>query len=423
MKCVILAAGEGSRLFPITENRPKPMLTIGGIPIINRVIECLRKNKIKELIMIIGHKKEIIQDYLKDGSSFGVNIEYVVQPNFLGTANALNLTKDYFKGDDFLEIYGDLFIRPKTITKVLEEYHRTGEFVVGITSVKNPENYGLVKTKGHYITRIDEKPKANTKSDNQINAGIYVFKNEIFDAIKPTKKSSRGEFEITDSINQLIKNGEKIRTVLLNNEEWMDIGNPWDLLEANKRSLDETKHKINGDIEKDSKIIGPVTIQKGARILSGVRIEGPIFIGENSNIGPNCYIRPYTSIGRDVKIGNACEIKNSIIMNETKIPHLSYVGDSIIGSGCNLGAGTITGNLRLDEKTVKMRIKNKTVDSGRRKLGVIIGDHVSTAINVNFMPGVKVGSRSLIGPNVIIYQDIPSGTKIISKQEISEMKL
>ncbi|MCW4033168.1 MAG: sugar phosphate nucleotidyltransferase, partial [Candidatus Bathyarchaeota archaeon] len=92
MKCVILAAGEGSRLFPITENRPKPMLAIGGIPIIDRVIECLRKNKIKELIMIIGHKKEIIQDYLKDGSSFGVNIEYVVQPNFLGTANALNLT-------------------------------------------------------------------------------------------------------------------------------------------------------------------------------------------------------------------------------------------------------------------------------------------------------------------------------------------
>lgn len=423
MKCVILAAGEGSRLFPITENRPKPMLTIGGIPVIGRVIDCLSKNKIKELIMIIGHKKEIIQDYLKDGSSFGVNIEYVVQPNFLGTANALNLTKDYFKGDDFLGIYGDLFIRPKTITKVLEEYHRTGEFVVGITSVKKPENYGLVKTKDHYITRIDEKPKVNTKSDHQINAGIYVFKNEIFDAIKSTKKSSRGEFEITDSINQLIKNGEKIRTVLLNNEEWMDIGNPWDLLDANKRSLDETKHKINGDIEKDSKIIGPVTIKKGVRILSGVRIEGPTFIGENSNIGPNCYIRPYTSIGKDVKIGNACEIKNSIIMNETKIPHLSYVGDSIIGSGCNIGAGTITGNLRLDEKTVKMRIKNKTVDSGRRKLGVIIGDHVSTAINVNFMPGVRVGSRSLIGPNVVVYQDIPSGTKIISKQEMSEMKL
>lgn len=423
MKCVILAAGEGSRLFPITENRPKPMLAIGGIPIIDRVIKCLRKNKIKELIMIIGHKKEIIQDYLKDGSSFGVNIEYVVQPNFLGTANALNLTQDYFEGDDFLEIYGDLFIRPKTIAKVLEEYHKTGEFVVGITSVKNPENYGLVKTKGHYIIRIDEKPKADTESDNQINAGIYVFKNEIFDAIKSTKKSSRGEFEITDSINQLIKNGEKIRTALLSNEEWMDIGNPWDLLDANKRSLDEAKHKINVDIEKDSKIIGPVAIQKGARILSGVRIEGPTFIGENSNIGPNCYIRPYTSIGKDVKIGNACEIKNSIIMNETKIPHLSYVGDSIIGSGCNIGAGTITGNLRLDEKTVKMRIKNKTVDSGRRKLGVIIGDHVSTAINVNFMPGVRVGSRSLIGPNVVVYQDIPSGTKIISKQEMSEMKL
>lgn len=422
MKCVILLAGEGTRLTPLTENRPKPMLHIGGTPIIERVIGCLKKNKIKEILLIVGHKKEIIQDYFKDGNGFGVNIEYLVQPNYLGTADAIKLAEDYVGGDDFLEIYGDLFIKPETITKVLKEYEKTGEFIMAITSAKNSKNYGVVITEGNHVSQIIEKPKDDIKFDNQINAGIYVFKKKIFDIMKSTQISVRGEYEITDSLNQLICRGEKVRATLLSQDEWMDIGNPWDLLEANERSLKEVKREINGKIDDSSSILGPVRIESGAKILSGVRIEGPAFIGANSAIGPNCYIRPYTSIGRYVKIGNACEIKNSIIMDETKIPHLSYIGDSIIGVECNLGAGTITGNLRLDDKTVRMKIKDRIVDSERRKLGVIMGDYVNTAINVSFMPGVKVGSRTLIGPNAVVYQDLPSGAKIIPKQEISEKK-
>ncbi len=424
MKCVILAAGKGTRLLPLTENRPKPMIPIGGLPLIDRTIDCLKKNRIKEVILIVGYKKEAIQEFLKEGKSLGVNIEYVDQPELLGTADAIKRTESHVGREDFLAINGDLFIRPGAISRILEEHEKTGESVIGVTTVENPERYGLVMVKGSYVSKIIEKPTRIVGARaNLINAGIYVLKEKIFDAMKATGASTRGEFEITETLNRYIKSGEKVRTALLDREDRMDVGCPWDLLEANERAFKDMRHEIKGKIEDNVSIIGQVKIEGEAKILSGSRIEGPAFIGKNSSLGPNCYIRPYTSIERDVKIGNACEIKNSIVMNGTKIPHLSYVGDSIIGAGCNLGAGTITGNIRLDGKNVRMKIKNKIVDSGRRKLGVVIGDNVMTAINVSFMPGVKVGSNTFVGPNIVVYRDIPSGSKVLLEQRLSENNL
>ncbi|RLI17918.1 glucose-1-phosphate thymidylyltransferase, partial [Candidatus Bathyarchaeota archaeon] len=166
-----------------------------------------------------------------------------------------------------------------------------------------------------------------------------------------------------------------------------------------------------------------VSVAETARIRSGAYIEGPAFIDEESDIGPNCYIRPCTSIGKKVRIGNACEIKNSIIMDNTHIGHLSYVGDSIIGENCNLGAGTITANYRLDAKTIKMKIKDKVVDSERTKLGAVLGDNVKAGINTLFMPGVKVGCNSWIGPNVVVYRDLPPNTITLLKQSLEQREL
>ena len=161
----------------------------------------------------------------------------------------------------------------------------------------------------------------------------------------------------------------------------------------------------------------PVTVEEGARIRSGVYIEGPAFIGKGSDVGPNCFIRPHTSIGRNVRIGNACEVKNSIIMDKTHIGHLSYVGDSIIGENCNLGAGTTIANYRFDGETVKMAVKDSILDTGRRKLGVVLGDDVKTGINASLMPGVKVGNNSWIGPGITVHQDVPPNTIVLLKQE------
>ena len=149
-----------------------------------------------------------------------------------------------------------------------------------------------------------------------------------------------------------------------------------------------------------------MTLAETARVRSGAYIEGPCLIDEASDIGPNCYIRPCTSIGKNVRVGNAVEIKNSIIMDGTHVGHLSYVGDSVLCENCNLGAGTITANYRLDAENVKMAIKGKMVDSGTQKLGAILGDEVKTGINALFMPGVKVGVRTWVGPNCLVQRDL-----------------
>jgi len=203
----------------------------------------------------------------------------------------------------------------------------------------------------------------------------------------------------------------------------MDIGFPWSLLEANEWTLKKAESKLNGTIESGATITGPAIIEENARIRAGAYVEGPVYIGENSDIGPNCYLRPFTSIGKNVRIGNACEIKNSIIMNGTHIGHLSYVGDSIIGENCNLGAGTITANLRFDKKTVKMMIKGEKIDSGRKKLGVVLGDNVSTGIGAMFMPGVKIGNDCWIDAGAIIREDIPPKTFVKLRQSLESDNL
>ena len=141
-------------------------------------------------------------------------------------------------------------------------------------------------------------------------------------------------------------------------------------------------------------------------------------IDEMADIGPNCFIRPCTSVGRKSRIGNACEIKNSIIMDNVHVGHLSYVGDSVLGEKCNLGAGTITANYRFDAGTVKMMIKGQLTDSGRKKLGTILGDNVKTGINSLFMPGTKVGNDSCIGPNVMLHRDLPPKSMIMLEQDL-----
>jgi bifunctional UDP-N-acetylglucosamine pyrophosphorylase/glucosamine-1-phosphate N-acetyltransferase len=174
--------------------------------------------------------------------------------------------------------------------------------------------------------------------------------------------------------------------------------------------------KVLGTVEEGAHLIGPVSVAESARIRSGAYIEGPVFIDEGADVGPNCFIRSGTSLGKKTRVGNGCEIKNSIIMDGSHVGHLSYVGDSIFGEKCNLGAGTIIANLRFDDCKIKMMIKDKVVDTGRRKLGAILGDNVKTGIKSLFMPGVKVGSDTWVGANYIVEHDLPSNVMVTLKQ-------
>jgi bifunctional UDP-N-acetylglucosamine pyrophosphorylase/glucosamine-1-phosphate N-acetyltransferase len=288
---------------------------------------------------------------------------------------------------------------------------------MAVVPVERPQDYGIVELDEQHVKRIVEKPTREEAPTNLANAGIYAFSTEIFAKIKQTPTSVRGEWEIPDAISLLISEEKSVTAVKIAEEDWVDIGRPWDLLNANRWALTRMKHKVCGLVENGAHLIGPVTVAETSRIRSGAYIEGPTFVDEESDIGPNCYVRKYTSIGRKARIGNACEVKNSIVMDNVHIGHLSYVGDSIIGENCNLGAGTITANYRLDSNTIPMMVKDKLVDSGRRKLGVVLGDNVKTGINALFMPGVKVGNDSWVGPNFMVQRDLPPKSVTLLKQD------
>lgn len=410
MKAVLLAAGEGVRMRPLTSTRSKHMIFLAGKPILEHCLLSLNEAGFKEALVVVGYERGLIKQYFGDGSKFGMRLNYIEQERVLGTANAIQLAEDYVGDEPFLATYGDLLITPRAIKFLLSKHKAGAAATISIVPVSQPEQYGTVKLTDDKIVSIIEKPKIGAALSNLANAGIYIFTREIFSRIKRTKHSPRREFEVTDSIHLLIKDGLPVTAAEIPPDDWMDIGRPWDLLEANKRVLQRATLRIRGEVEDGAHLVGPVGLGVNARVRSGAYIEGPVFIDGDSDIGPNCYIRPYTSIGKRVRIGNGCEIKNSIVMDGTHIGHISYMGDSVIGARCNFGAGTITANLRLDEKPIKVTVKDKLIDSGLRKLGVFVGDNVKTGINVSFMPGVKVGPNTLIDPSVSVHRDLPQNT-------------
>lgn len=200
---------------------------------------------------------------------------------------------------------------------------------------------------------------------------------------------------------------------------------PWDLLQKNQERLKALKSsQILGVVEKNVTLNGKIMVGKGTVLKSGCYIEGPVEIGQNSQIGPNCYIRPYTKIGNDVTIGQAVELKNSIISDGSFIKHLSYLADSVIEENVNFGAGTITANLRHDQKTIKMNLNNKIVDSGIKKFGVWIKKYSKTGIHTSIYPGMVIGPYSLTYPGEIVKENIKPyhiGDQKLSEEKIKEI--
>ncbi len=407
MKAVVLAAGLGKRMRPLTFTRPKFLLPVAGKPALDRVLELLL-GTFQEVGMVVGYGREQIMERYGDGSGLGLKITYFHQQELLGTAQAVSLVRDWVGKEDFLVINGDTLTDEGSLRGLLDlhaEKASSPDFggCLATCEVEDPSQYGVVYLEGGRVVRVEEKPRA--PEVRTVNAGVYIFTPEIFGAIGRTGRSERGEYEITSSLQLLLQEGKKIYASPLS--FWADLGRPWDLLVANEYFLKRQKGEVHGKIEFGVHIEENVYVGEGTRIRSGSYIEGPVYIGKHCDIGPNCYIRPCTYIGDHVRVGHGVEIKNSIVMDHTHIAHLSYVGDSVIGSGCNLGAGTTIANLRLDEAEVEMEVEGNRVRTRRRKLGTIIADNVKTGVNCMINPGVKIGPDSAIGPGAVVYEDVP----------------
>jgi len=393
MKAIILAAGKGTRLIPLTETKPKPMLRIANKPILEYNLEALHR-LVDEVFIIVGYKKEKIMEYF--GNSYkGIKITYIIQKEICGTGNAVLQAESFVKGS-FLVMNGDDIYSREDIKPCL-----TYKYSILAKEVSDPERFGVLKIKEDHLDEIIEKPKQFVS--NLANTALYKVDDSVFSLLKKIKKSKRKEYEFVDAVSELAKK-EKIVCVIAKN--WLPIGFPWSLLEANELFLKKIKNNRRGFIEKGVTIKGNVIIGKNAQLLAGTYIEGNAVIGENCKLGPNCYIRGSTSIGDNCRIGQGVEIKNSIIGNNTHIAHLSYVGDSVIGENVNFGAGTIIANLRHDNGTIKSTVNGVLVDTGRRKFGSVIGDNVHTGVHTKIYPGRRIFPGKTTLPGEIVKKDI-----------------
>lgn len=425
MKAIILTAGEGTRMRPLTTTRPKTMLITGGKPLIQYNIESLRDAGIKDITLVVGYKHEVIEEYFGDGSEFGVNINYAIQDGQLGTAHAIATAEEYID-ESFIVLNGDIIVSYDLIRNLIEKYatrkSNDVKAVLTLIEVDDPSSYGIVSMLNDKIVEIIEKPSVEEAPSQLANAGIYLFSQEIFDAIRQTEISERNEYEITDSLQITLDNNHEILG-LISQEPWMDVGRPWELLKSNQKFLEKMEDDRQGEIEENVTVHGALHLGKNSIIRSGCYIQGPVFIGDNCDVGPNTYLRPYTCLCNNVDVGNAVEIKNSIIMDNTNVNHLSYVGDSVIGVNCNLGAGTNLANLRFDDKNVPVTVKDKRVDSGLRKLGAIFGDGVKTGINTSVNPGIKIGNGSFINAGCVLYEDIDSYSLVTARADLDIHKI
>jgi len=417
MQAVMLCAGKGTRMRPLTYTRPKPLLFVGGKTVLEHNLETLAKCGVEEVILVVGHLSELIIDFVKR-SWKGMKISFVYQSQQLGTAHALYLARDLVE-DEFLVLNGDDLYSPGDVQRVISA---TSPSILA-KEVNDLSNFGEVKVNesGHLI-EVVEKPR--DRKQGLANTGCYFLSKNVFDLIASLKPSPRGELELTDAINSLAEEEDVLVAIARN---WLPISYPWNLLDANETLLSELEDSnVEGEVEEGATITGPVVIGKGSRIRSGSYIEGPCYIGENCKIGPNCYLRKYTSLEGNCKVGNCVEIKNSILLKGSKVPHLSYVGDSIIGAYSNLGAGTKIANLRHDGESIKVVVKGERMDSGKRKLGAIVGDCCKFGVGTLIAPGSVCGPFSwtepgsyvklLLGPFTLLRRD---GTE----ERIDENKL
>jgi UDP-N-acetylglucosamine diphosphorylase/glucosamine-1-phosphate N-acetyltransferase len=389
MKAVILAAGEGKRMRPLTHSRPKVMLPIAGRPILEHLLIQARQAQVRDFIFIFGYHDEQVRNYFGDGDKWGVSIEYRTQRRQSGTADALKMAEGLVDGD-FLVINGDIIVSQEDIERMT--WSRGG--VLGVVTVEDTRDLGVVEVKGNRVVRIHEK--ATRPVSHLVNAGLYLFTPDIFSALSRTVKSPRGEYELTASLELMMAAGYHLTCQEIG--YWLNLSYPWDLLSANESLLGETKAQNQGELEENVVIRGEVCLGKGTRVRSGSYIVGPVIIGDDCDIGPNCYIRAYTVIEDNCHIGSSVEVKNSIIMRGSKIPHHNYVGDSVLGENCNLGAGTKIANLRLDGGDIEIA----GVSTGRRKLGAIIGDGVETGINATINVGSLISANARIGPGAVV---------------------
>lgn len=401
MKAVILAAGEGLRCRPLTLTRSKVMLPVANKPLLEHIIKAIAENGIREIILVVGYKKERIMDYFGDGLDFGVEISYAFQDAQLGTAHAVKRIRNMVEGD-FLVVNGDNLIDKNTIADLLAG--RSGEVTLLVVEREQTLGYGVVISERSRVKKILEKPKEVVS--HLVNAGIYIFSTEIFEEIDQTTLSEAGEYAITDTIQQMIDKG-KSASMVESKSMWIDAIHSWDFLKANAIVLAKCRTDLRGTVENSAIIKGDVVLGENSIIRGGCYIVGPVIIGKNCEVGPNTTILPSTAIGDNTSISSSVEIQNSILMNDVRIGTNSYISNSIIGANNSIAPHFST------EVGFDLMIEMKGILHHAEILATVIGDYNTIANRVLIKAGKMIANNCSIESGAVVHKNIASGSIVV----------
>lgn len=372
-QAVILAAGEGQRLRPFTASRPKVMIKVANRPLLQYVVEALAKNGIRKLVIVVGYKKEQIQDFFGAGEKFGVDINYIVQRQQLGTAHALKQAQWLVKGQ-FLALAGDSLIESQTIAPLMKSEANT----ILITQKENASKYGVVVCEDGKVKSITN---GYEREESQwVSTGNYFFDENIFNYIGQ-------EVDQNEVFSNMLSEGFKISVVEAEGQ-WLDIAYPWDILKVNDTALQALRPEVAGTLEAGVYIKGPVSIGKGTVIMANSYLSGPLLIGENCRVGPNTCIFPSSSMGNNVIVSSFCEIRNSVIEDGVTIGPGSVIVDSIIDRSTSIGSHVLT---RSEEVEVKVEGEYHNV-----LIGAMIGENCLLGDNITVSPGIFIGNSAKV---------------------------
>lgn len=406
MKIIVLAAGEGKRMWPIQTD--KCLIPFLGKPLLYHNLKKIKDNIEAEFVLITSPaSKEEIE---KVASELELNYQIAIQEEPKGMADALFSARDYLEGQILIvnaqdvldgEIYS---LATKTEAEVAFVGKKMDKYFPG----------GYLKVNGDQIEGIIEKPGEGNEPSDLVKLVVDYFKDakKLVQYLENAQSEKDDVYEV--ALDQMISDGVEVKFVEYLGV-WLPLKYPWHVLDILEHLLGDIEQQISpaANVSEKAIITGSVVIEEGARVFEGAAIKGPCYIGKNVIVGNNSMVRE-SDLEEGCVTGFNSDITRSYIGANSWF-HTNYIGDSIIEGDFGMGSGAALANLRLDDHTI--RVGEEKIDSGRNKLGLMVGKGSRVGVNTSTMPGSRVGSNSLVGPNVVLYGDVKDNTKILVKQE------
>lgn len=382
---VILAAGEGRRLAPLTNRRPKPMLPVVNKPLLEHVVEAVVGAGIDRIVFVVGYQRKRIQTYFGDGDEWGIDIEYAVQRSQLGTAHALEQAAPLVEGS-FVALNGDRLLTSEIVGQIADPSEES-TVTMAVTRASDPSTYGVVSLDGTAVTSIVEKPGPEAPS-RVINAGVYGFTQAIFDAIDEIDPGPDGEYRLTDAIGRLVDGRERVQAVR-HSGRWLDVSHPWDLLSVTERLLDTAGGATAGRL-------GP-----GAEVSDAARLA------DTASVGTSVVVGRGTVVGRNARIGANATVERSVVFPDATVEAGAVLRDCIVGANAAVGA-----NATVPGGTATVTLAGEVYETVQ--LGGVVGDNTTVGGGATLHPGTILGDSVEVAPGVTVSGTVEDETAVRS---------